>query len=125
MIATREILAIAVLTAGALTSWYVSQSSSDEEVATPSLDGAHRGYYLKAARILGTGPDGSLLYELRAREAEQLDEEGVEMGWDTYLVPYGKETSTTVYALNFAARAAMTLPIRSWALRTSGSPMTS
>jgi len=40
--------------------------------------------------------------------AEQLDEEGVEMSWDTYLVPYGKETSSTVYALNFAARAAMT-----------------
>jgi acetyl-CoA synthase len=40
--------------------------------------------------------------------AEQLDEEGVEMGWDTYLVPYGKETSTTVHALNFAARSAMT-----------------
>ncbi|MFH0750336.1 MAG: acetyl-CoA decarbonylase/synthase complex subunit alpha/beta [Chloroflexota bacterium] len=40
--------------------------------------------------------------------AEQLAEEGVEMSWDTYLVPYGKETSSTVYALNFAARAAMT-----------------
>ena len=40
--------------------------------------------------------------------AEQLDEEGVEMGWDTYLVPYGKETSSTVHALNFAARSAMT-----------------
>ncbi len=40
--------------------------------------------------------------------AEQLAEEGVEMSWDTYLVPYGKETSTTVHALNFAARAAMT-----------------
>jgi acetyl-CoA synthase len=40
--------------------------------------------------------------------AEQLAEEGVEMTWDTYLVPYGKETSSTVHALNFAARAAMT-----------------
>jgi acetyl-CoA synthase len=40
--------------------------------------------------------------------AEQLAEEGVEMTWDTYLVPYGKETSSTIYALNFAARAAMT-----------------
>jgi acetyl-CoA synthase len=40
--------------------------------------------------------------------AEQLDEEGLEMGWDTYLVPYGKEMSTAVYALNFAARSAMT-----------------
>ena len=40
--------------------------------------------------------------------AEQLAEEGVEMSWDTYLVPYGRETSSTVHALNFAARAAMT-----------------
>jgi acetyl-CoA synthase len=40
--------------------------------------------------------------------AEQLAEEGVEMGWDTYLVPYGKEMSSAVYALNFAARSAMT-----------------
>jgi len=40
--------------------------------------------------------------------AEQLAEEGVEMSWDTFLVPYGKETSAAVLALNFAARAAMT-----------------
>lgn len=40
--------------------------------------------------------------------AEQLAEEGVEMSWDTYLVPYGRETSAAIYALNFAARAAMT-----------------
>jgi len=40
--------------------------------------------------------------------AEQLAEEGIEMGWDTFLVPYGKDTSASVLALNFAARAAMT-----------------
>jgi len=40
--------------------------------------------------------------------AEQLAEEGVEMSWDTFLVPYGKDTSSAVLALNFAARAAMT-----------------
>jgi acetyl-CoA synthase len=40
--------------------------------------------------------------------AEQLAEEDVEMGWDTYLVPYGKEMSAAVHALNFAARSAMT-----------------
>ncbi len=40
--------------------------------------------------------------------AEQLAEEGVDMNWDTFLVPYGKQTSAAVYALNFAARAAMT-----------------
>ncbi len=40
--------------------------------------------------------------------AEQLAEEGIEMNWDTFLVPYGKDTSAAVYALNFAARSAMT-----------------
>jgi len=40
--------------------------------------------------------------------AEQLDEEGIEMNWDTFLVPYGKEITAAVHALNFAARSAMT-----------------
>jgi len=40
--------------------------------------------------------------------AEQLAEEGVQMGWDTFLVPYGKSTSAIVHALNFACRSALT-----------------
>ncbi len=40
--------------------------------------------------------------------AEQLAEEGVQMGWDTYLVPYGKDITAAVHALGFAARSAMT-----------------
>lgn len=40
--------------------------------------------------------------------AEQLYEENVQMGWDTFLVPHGTDITSTVYALNFAARAAMT-----------------
>lgn len=40
--------------------------------------------------------------------AEQLDEEGIEMNWDTFLVPYGKEITAAIHALNFAARSAMT-----------------
>jgi len=40
--------------------------------------------------------------------AEQLAEEGIEMNWDTFLVPYGKDTSAAVHALNFAVRAALT-----------------
>jgi len=40
--------------------------------------------------------------------AEQLEEAGIEMSWDTFLVPYGKDISATVLALGFAARAAMT-----------------
>lgn len=40
--------------------------------------------------------------------AEQLHEEGIEMNWDTFLVPYGKEITSAIHALNFAARSAMT-----------------
>jgi acetyl-CoA synthase len=40
--------------------------------------------------------------------AEQLADEGIDMSWDTFLVPYGKPISAAVFALNFAARAAMT-----------------
>ncbi|NIA20453.1 MAG: CO dehydrogenase/CO-methylating acetyl-CoA synthase complex subunit beta [Anaerolineaceae bacterium] len=40
--------------------------------------------------------------------AEQLAEERIEMNWDTFLVPYGKEITSAVHALNFAARSAMT-----------------
>ena len=39
---------------------------------------------------------------------EQLAEEGIEMNWGTFLVPYGKETTAAIHAANFAARAAMT-----------------
>jgi len=39
--------------------------------------------------------------------AEQLDSEGVQLGWDTRLVPFGKQTSAAIYALGFANRAAL------------------
>jgi acetyl-CoA synthase len=40
--------------------------------------------------------------------AEQLAEEKIEMNWNTFLVPYGKDITSAVHALNFAARSAMT-----------------
>ncbi|MFO7929644.1 MAG: acetyl-CoA decarbonylase/synthase complex subunit alpha/beta [Candidatus Humimicrobiaceae bacterium] len=39
--------------------------------------------------------------------AEQLAEEGVDLGWETRLVPFGKDITATIYSLGFAARAAM------------------
>jgi acetyl-CoA synthase len=38
----------------------------------------------------------------------QLQEEGVEMGYDTYIVPFGLDTLSAIYALGFAARSALT-----------------
>ena len=39
--------------------------------------------------------------------AEQLAEAGVEVGWDTRLVPFGKDISAAILALGFASRAAL------------------
>jgi acetyl-CoA synthase len=38
----------------------------------------------------------------------QLMEEGVELGYDTYTVPFGLDTISAIYALGFAARSALT-----------------
>jgi acetyl-CoA synthase len=38
----------------------------------------------------------------------QLHEEGVEMGYDTYIVPFGTDTISAIYALGFATRSALT-----------------
>jgi len=38
----------------------------------------------------------------------QLMEEGVEMGYDTYIVPFGTNTYSAIYALGFATRSALT-----------------
>lgn len=39
--------------------------------------------------------------------AEQLREEGIQLGWETRLVPFGKDITSTIFALGFATRAAM------------------
>ena len=39
--------------------------------------------------------------------AEQLIEGGVQLGWDTRLVPFGREITSAIYALGFASRAAL------------------
>lgn len=39
---------------------------------------------------------------------DQLKEAGVQMGWDTYIVPYGRDTVTAIYPLNWAIRSALT-----------------
>lgn len=39
---------------------------------------------------------------------DQLKEEKVEMGWDNYIVPYGRDTISGIYPLNWAIRSALT-----------------
>ncbi len=39
--------------------------------------------------------------------ADQLAEEGIQLGWETRLVPFGKDVSSIAYILGFANRAAL------------------
>ncbi|MFA5809992.1 MAG: acetyl-CoA decarbonylase/synthase complex subunit alpha/beta, partial [Thermoleophilia bacterium] len=39
--------------------------------------------------------------------AEQLAQEGVQLGWETRLVPFGRDVSALIYALGFANRSAL------------------
>ncbi len=74
----RSTLILALLVATALGSWYLSRKNAATLAEQPYKAYAQRGYYLKAARILGTGPDGSLLYEIDAVHAEQRSDDRIE-----------------------------------------------
>ena len=73
----RTITLIVTLSAVAFGSWYLVRSNSLDNEALP-FDPVHRGYYLKHARILGTGENGSLLYEIEAVHAEQQADDRIE-----------------------------------------------
>lgn len=78
------------------------------------------------AAIVGGAPSGevavSLARDLQERNilvvmagdtngttlGEQLDGAKVQMNWDTFLVPYGRDLTAAAYVLGFAVRAAMT-----------------
>ncbi|MCO4810652.1 MAG: LPS export ABC transporter periplasmic protein LptC [Gammaproteobacteria bacterium] len=74
----RAITVLVILTAAALASWYLARNNRPAEADERPYDTTHRGYYLKSARILGTGEDGSLLYEIDAAYAEQEAKDRIE-----------------------------------------------
>lgn len=74
----RFALTIVLLTAAALGSWYLAKGDRELESGNKFDGEEYRGYYLKSARILGTGTDGRLLYEIKAVRAEQRTENRIE-----------------------------------------------
>ena len=85
------------------------------------VDGSAPGF----AAITGAAPDNAtavkIAKELQQKNlyvfmagstngkqfADQLAEEGVQLGWETRLVPFGADVSALIYALGFANRAAL------------------
>ena len=74
----RNVILVILLSAAAIGSWYLARTHRAGVADTPTVNAAHRGYYLKSARILGTDDDGSLLYEIFADHAEQQAEDRIE-----------------------------------------------
>lgn len=75
----RIIFTIVVLLAGAVGSWYLTRSEPPKPDEDVTYAPVHRGYYLKQARILGTGIDGNLLYEIEAEYVEQKEDNRIEL----------------------------------------------
>jgi acetyl-CoA synthase len=85
------------------------------------VDGSAPGF----AAVIGAAPDVktavSIARKLQQRSlyvfmcghsnrttfAEQLVQGGVQLGWETRLVPFGREITSVIYALGFASRAAL------------------
>ncbi len=92
------------------------------ELGIQLVDGRMPGF----AAILGPAPTNEIavhtVRELQKRSIlsflvcnrdgksmkDQLIAEGVELGWDTYVVPVGRDTQSAIYVLNWAMRGALT-----------------
>lgn len=86
------------------------------------VDGRMPGF----AAILGAAPNNKIAVEIVRQLQErnilifvgssvngrsiidQLIEENIQMGWDNYIVPYGRDTISAIYPLNWAIRSALT-----------------
>jgi len=76
----------AALLLAATGSWYVARQLSSSEIIETSGKVVPDGYYLRSARILGTGEDGHLLYEIEADYAEQ--QEGADIAFENVQIRY-------------------------------------
>jgi lipopolysaccharide export system protein LptC len=74
----RSMIILALLIVAAIGSWYLSRKNAPTTAEELNNNYEHHGYYLKSARILGTGAEGSLLYDINAVRAEQRSDDRIE-----------------------------------------------
>jgi len=78
-VSMRGSLGVGALIIIAAGTWYISRSLQTDDEPVQRGDTFQNGYYVKAARILGTNTDGQLMYEIEAEYAEQQDDNEVEL----------------------------------------------
>ena len=75
----RGIAGFLLLLAATAGSWYLATSLNNGKIEVVSTSPAGSGFYLRTARIFGTGADGQLLYEIEADYAGQVSDDLIEM----------------------------------------------
>lgn len=86
----RNAAGFLLLLAIAGATFYLARSLDDQEVEADEAPSIDSGFYLRAVRILGTGVDGRLLYEVVADYAEQRPNDLIE--FENVRVVYMPET---------------------------------
>ena len=76
---TKNVLIFVLLLVAAAGSWYLANKFRAPEIVKTVSDTRTSGFYLKAARILGTDDNGDLLYEIEADYAEQREDSRIEL----------------------------------------------
>lgn len=94
----RSILTFTALTAAAFGSWYLAQTITTDEVVQTISETDSGGFYLRAARILGTDETGELLYEIEAEYAEQQENRDIELNDVHIKYAAGTEVPWTISA---------------------------
>lgn len=77
---------LTLLLAAAAASWYLAGSLEQTPVVDDGEAPLEQGYYLRGARILGTGDAGELIYEIEAEFAEQ--QAGDRIAFDNVRIRY-------------------------------------
>ncbi|MEQ8205113.1 MAG: LPS export ABC transporter periplasmic protein LptC [Woeseia sp.] len=86
----RHIAGFIALLGTAAASWYLASSLDTEPPPVSSSGDIQQGYYLRSARILGTGDSGQLLYEIEAEYAEQRGND--EIAFDNVRIKYAADS---------------------------------
>lgn len=87
----RNVFGFAVLSLAAAGSWFLAGSLREPELDDSPRNAFGDGFYLKSARILGTGDEGGLLYEIVAEYAEQKENE--EIAFQNVQISYSPDAS--------------------------------
>ena len=87
---SKNSIALLLLLIVAIGSWYLLRTLQDHDGEQQSTDLMKSGFYVRSARIFGTGENGRPLYQIEAEFAEQQENDEVE--FQNVEIHYATET---------------------------------